>query len=446
MSQNSSLNASAKVYSVLNRAPITIEKFLGGGGQGEVYKVQYNGQPYALKWFHEHTSTQDQRECVEKLVRQGKPSANFLWPLELAESEGSRAFGYLMELREQRFEGFDSIVTQKVDPLFSVLIKVGLNLVDSFHSLHAKGLCYRDINFGNGFFDPKTGEVLICDNDNVAENHTRLNTVLGTPDFMAPEVVTRTSLPSRDTDHFSLAILLFYLYHIQHPLLGKKILSIRSWDLPAREKLFGTEPVFIFDPTDKSNQAINDKAADPLGEAGRNAMPYWERVYPQILKDAFITSFTEGIRQPQNRLSGSRWTDVLTRCAESVFICSACGKENFYDEAAKGKKCWSCDKAAAPKFMVEIENRRIVLSPGTQIHQFQLDGSRFEMLSEVVAEVVKHPTHADVFGLRNNTKSSWSATPANAPSVEIPSGKSIPLHDGTEVRIGRQRVKIVSVA
>jgi hypothetical protein len=57
---------------------------------------------------------------------------------------------------------------------------------------------------------------------------------------MAPEVVLGKSRPSRETDYFSLSVLLFYLFHIQHPLLGKKILSIRAWDLPAREKLFGS--------------------------------------------------------------------------------------------------------------------------------------------------------------------------------------------------------------
>ena len=76
---------------------------------------------------------------------------------------------------------------------------------------------------------------------------------------MAPEIVIGKARPSRETDYFSLSVLLFYLSHIQHPLLGKKVLTIRSWDLPAREKLFGYEPVFIFDPIDKSNEAINDR-------------------------------------------------------------------------------------------------------------------------------------------------------------------------------------------
>jgi hypothetical protein len=32
------------------------------------------------------------------------------------------------------------------------------------------GYSYRDISFGNLFFDPDTGDVLICDNDNVSAN------------------------------------------------------------------------------------------------------------------------------------------------------------------------------------------------------------------------------------------------------------------------------------
>ncbi len=284
----------SSVYAALSKENVAVEKLLGSGGQGEVYKVTFRGSACALKWFHEHIGeSADQRRCVENLVRQGKPSANFLWPTEIVLAEGSKSFGYLMDLREPRFESFDSIVTARVDPPFSILMRVGLNLVESFHSLHAKGLCYRDINFGNGFFDPLTGDVVICDNDNVAENNTSLNTVLGTPDFMAPEVVNGTALPSRTTDFFSLAVLLFYLYHIQHPLVGSRILSIRSWDLPARELMFGKEPVFIFDPVDKSNVAIDDKRRDPLGEAGKNALPYWNAIYPELLKNAFLINFTE---------------------------------------------------------------------------------------------------------------------------------------------------------
>jgi serine/threonine protein kinase len=44
--------------------------------------------------------------------------------------------------------------------------------------------------------------------------------VLGTPRFMAPEVVRREAAPSDQTDRYSLAVLLFYLLMGGHPLDG----------------------------------------------------------------------------------------------------------------------------------------------------------------------------------------------------------------------------------
>ena len=55
-----------------------------------------------------------------------------------------------------------------VEPSFRALTTAGLELAHSFMLLHARGLCYRDISFGNVLFDPDTGSILICDNDNVA--------------------------------------------------------------------------------------------------------------------------------------------------------------------------------------------------------------------------------------------------------------------------------------
>lgn len=423
--------------------PIRIDNLLGSGGQGEVYHVNYRDQSLALKWFHDRVASQDQRKCIEDLVSQGRPAKNFLWPLELAVLEGSKSFGYLMELRDKRFESFDSLVTGKVDPSFAVLMTVGLNLVESFHNLHAKGLCYRDINFGNGFFDLNSGEVLICDNDNVAANDSAINTVLGTQDFMAPEVVLGNARPRRETDYFSLSVLLFYLFHIHHPLMGKKILSIRCWDIPAREKLFGSEPVFIFDPKDKSNEAIDNKKLDPLGEAGKVAIPYWKKIYPTILKEAFIRSFTVGCREPEQRLLGSEWKRVLATSLQSIYHCHSCSRENFFDPSATPRGCWNCGTPTAPRFFADYEVAKVPLSKGTKLFAYQFSRSDFVPDSAVTAEVVEHPTQAGVWGLCNRTQGNWSATVENK-NVEIPPSKSIPLQDGTAVRIGSHRLQIVA--
>lgn len=63
------------------------------------------------------------------------------------------------------------------------------------------------------FFDPDTGDVLICDNDNVSANGIDNSSVYGTPRFMAPEIVMGQAKPSRNTDLYSLAVLLFYMFN-----------------------------------------------------------------------------------------------------------------------------------------------------------------------------------------------------------------------------------------
>ena len=88
-------------------------------------------------------------------------------------------------------------------------------LASAFHELHAKGLAYCDISWGNVFLDPKSGEVLVCDNDNVDVDGAATATVLGTPRFMAPEIVRGEVGPSVRTDRFSLAVLLFQMLFIQ---------------------------------------------------------------------------------------------------------------------------------------------------------------------------------------------------------------------------------------
>jgi serine/threonine protein kinase len=50
---------------------------------------------------------------------------------------------------------------------------------------------------------------LIADNDNVSVDGAGVLGVLGTPRFMAPEIVRGETVPSTQTDLFSLSVLIF---------------------------------------------------------------------------------------------------------------------------------------------------------------------------------------------------------------------------------------------
>ena len=301
---------------------------LGAGGQGEVYDVVCDGQHYALKWYFKGSATERQKKILESIIAKGSPDDSFLWPMELIVPAKSELFGYIMPLRPKNYKSIVDLMKKRVNPSFYSLCKTAFNLTRGYQKLHAMGAKYQDISFGNLFFDPDNGDVLICDNDNVSFDDSKPGGVLGTPGFMAPEVVRGEKRPSRDTDRYSLAVLLFYLFMVNHPLEGKLEASIKCMDMAARVKLYGTDPVFIFDPDNKTNR--------PVKGIHDNANIYWP-LYPEKLRQMFTKSFTEGLTS--DRKNGTiaydyfNLTDELIMCdhkAEDALPKCCDLSENYY--------------------------------------------------------------------------------------------------------------------
>ncbi|WP_218670060.1 hypothetical protein [Cylindrospermopsis raciborskii] len=51
-------------------------QFLGGGGQGEVYRADLGGKSVAVKWYYSHSIQADpyQRDRLEAAIQSGSPS------------------------------------------------------------------------------------------------------------------------------------------------------------------------------------------------------------------------------------------------------------------------------------------------------------------------------------------------------------------------------------
>ncbi len=421
--------------------PCKVIKFLGSGGQGEVYKVDWGGSEFALKWYYQQNATPEQREMLQRLVSEGKPNDKFLWPEDLAFADQVPGFGYIMRLRPPEYKSLNDLVAGKIQPTYIALIVAALELVKAFRSLHIKGLAYRDISFGNAFFNPATGDVLICDNDNVATNRTTKPCgVLGTPDFMAPEIVRGEVQPTNKTDLHSLSVLLFYIFCFGHPLMGRKVSNIRCWDTPARTRIFGTEPVFIFDPGDRSNEAL-DKQRDPTGEAGGWALVYWQ-LYPKFLRDTFTKSFTVGLRDPDRRVTELEWLNTLAALRDAVFKC-VCGSPNFYDpEVAKTPGahpalCWHCKKAVKHPFRIRIGKALVMLNADSMLYPHHMADARDYDFSTPVAQVTRHPTDPNIWGLKNLSGAKWVVTLPNGKLKDVEPGRSVPLAENTRIAFGR---------
>jgi eukaryotic-like serine/threonine-protein kinase len=411
----------------------TIGELLGAGGQGEVYKAELGGNAVAVKWFFAHMATPEQRASMELLVRKGPPSEHFLYPLEITTAAGTPGFGYVMPLRPKRFKNIVDLMTRRIEPTFRALATAGFNLAHNYLLLHTQGLCYRDISFGNAFFDPDNGDVLIADNDNVSVDGAGVLGVLGTPRFMAPEIVRGEALPSTQTDLFSLAVLIFYMLMVAHPLEGKKEAAIKALDLPAMTKLYGKEPVFIFDPADDSNR--------PVPGIHDNALAFW-RIYPQFLRDIFIRAFTLGIRDPKNgRVRESEWRAAMVQLRDSIFYCAHCSLENFYDAQALKSNgnpglCWACATQLKLPPRIRIGKSVVMLNYDAKLFPHHVDDGRLYDFSAPIAAVAVHPTNQSIWGLKNLSQDKWFITTSDGNVNDVMTGQSVTIAIGTKIQFG----------
>lgn len=407
-----------------------VKKLLGAGGQGEVYDVENGGKHYALKWYYKKTATAMQKNILDNLVAKGKPDSSFLWPEDLIYKSAGEPFGYIMQLRPSNFKSIVDLMKRKAEPSFYTLCKAAYNVTKGYQKLHEMGYSYRDISFGNLFFDPDTGDVLICDNDNVSVNGKDDSSVYGTPRFMAPEIVLGKAKPSRNTDLFSLAVLLFYMFMLNHPLEGRLEAEIKCMDIHAMNKLYGTNPVFIFDPNNKTNR--------PVKGYQDNAIIYWD-LYPENLKALFTQAFTVGIASPNRRVTENKWLETFANLMSGLITCPNCGAEVFYDEAKEqmsvAHMCWGCQGTVAVPAKVVIGRNKVLLLADTKLYAHHVYNNND--MDTVVGSVVQNPKNPNLWGIRNEDKVNWTYEKADGTQIPVAQGRSAAIAAGAKIHFGQ---------
>jgi len=415
-----------------------VERFVGEGGQGAVYAVTAPGlgpDRYALKWYHPGRADRRQWDALVDLIDRDPPHPRFLWPLDLVNAPGLDGFGYLMPFRDDSYVGLADLVSGRVDADLRQLTTMGMELAESFLYLHNAGLCYCDISFANVFFQPGTGSVLICDNDNVTVNESVGSSISGTPYFMAPEIVRGQAMPSTSTDLYSLAVLLFYLFLVHHPLEGGREAAFQTWD-DAQIELFGNHPVFIFDPTDASNA--------PVPGEHDNAIVSWP-IYPRFLRDLFTSAFTRGLVDPRNgRVQESVWRSAMVRLRDGLVYCPACGKLNCTGANEPPPPCWSCGRAVPMPLALRIGRFTVMLNHDARVypHHLRTDYD----FSAPIAEVAQHPQRPGVWGLRNLSNQPWTVVGGDGATGAVEPGRVALIAPGARIGFGPAEGCIVPLA
>jgi serine/threonine protein kinase len=206
--------------------------------------------------------------------------------------------------------------------------QICVNLTRGIKKMHQMGLAHSDLSYNNVLVDPITKSATIIDLDGLVVHGLYPPEVVGTADFIAPEVLStkhlakddpNRKLPKRETDLHALAVLIYLYLLRRHPLKGGKVhdLDTEKDDLLS----MGEKAIFIEHPTDHSNRP----ALDQISKWDRQwadlvKFPY--TITGPYLKALFEQAFIEGLHQPSRRPLAEAWEQALLKTTDLMQPCS----------------------------------------------------------------------------------------------------------------------------
>ncbi|WP_018277766.1 hypothetical protein WKI13_15320 [Teredinibacter turnerae] len=402
-------------------------RLLGEGGQGIVYEVTDDNKNHlALKLLFPYAVSQETKVALsEEVTQRNSPDNRFLWPANYVEHVDQ--FGYVMPLREARFSSWEKLVQGRVKPVpqLDTLIFACRSVCEAFFNLHIQGLVYKDLNLGGPALDTKTGEVVICDCDNVRIDNDPNGERLYFPEFAAPEVILEETTCTRYSDYHSLAVLLFYTLVRHHPYQGALWEDINLVNDTSERAFYATKPKFIFG-SDHKNTLPKDT----------NPARNWDRL-PVFMRKLFYKTFVDGAHNPKERTTDGTWVKALIKFQDNIVRCSHC-KTLFCAENTD--ICDTCGNKLRRHCEISFDERKVLLTEGMV---FQVD--KHFLGNKGLGLVVNHPRKRNEIGLKNISKSSWKAYLPDKTVKNIAPTASIILMTGMTISIEGNHYKILTI-
>ncbi len=467
------------------------------GGVKDVYFAP--DKSYVVAFFRKTPDIAGQ-ERIEKLVGQYRKGIFeqaggeywkklFCWPERVVEHEGKIGivvpayqphffFGKQTSLAGAEKEGkwfasaknFNRFVPAEEKGTLLSYLRICILISRAVRRLHAAGLAHSDLSYKNCLVDPAGGNACIIDIDGLVVPGLFPPDVVGTPDFIAPEVVAtlhldardpNRKLPKRETDQHALSVLIYmYLFH-RHPLRGKKVYS-QEQDEQERLEM-GQNALFIEHPQDQSNRPKldeNDKNSLPWVDVTKT--PY--TMYGPLLKNLFNQAFIEGLHNPAKRPTADDWETALVKTCDMIQPCqnSKCVKKWFVFDNTTRPVCPYCGtpyKGVLPVLDFystrngkdfKPDNHRLMVYNNQYLYQWHVDRTIFP------DEKLK-PEHAKPVGYFAFHQGKWifiNQTLTGLKNINkdevIPVGKSVDLTEGLQLLLSPEatgriaNVKIVT--
>lgn len=338
-------------------------------------------------------------------------------------------------------------------------LKICILISRAVRRMHAAGLAHSDLSYKNVLIDPVTGSACVIDVDGLVVPGKYPPDVVGTPDFIAPEVVMtnhlskedpKRFLPSIATDKHALAVLIYIYLLYRHPLRGGKIHDI---DDPQKDENMGMgeKALFVEHPTDQSNQVkSNQLQPSQLPWADPSQISY--QVTGPYLTELFNKSFIEGLHEPSKRPSANDWETALVKTVDLIQPCqnAACSQKWYVFDNTTQPKCPFCHTSFIGKLPIlnfysarqqgnyRPDNHRLMVWTGQSLfawHANNMIAPNERLTAEQTARKGYFVLHNDRWWLVNEGLT--DLTEVTTKTV-IPIGGKIELKNGVQILLSKQ--------
>ncbi|WP_291151761.1 helix-hairpin-helix domain-containing protein [Flavobacterium sp. UBA7680] len=347
--------------------------------------------------------------------------------------------------------------------------QIGVNLSRGVKKMHQMGLSHSDLSYNNVLVDPQTGSACMIDLDGLVVPGLFPAEVIGTADFIAPEVLAtkhlsktdpNRKLPNRLTDLHALACLIYmYLLH-RHPLKGGKVhdLDTEKDDLLS----MGEKALFIEHPTDKSNRPkLHQVSKWDHYWADVNKLPY--TITGPYLKPLFDRAFIDGLHNPMQRPTAEEWEIALLKTTDLIQVCSNsnCEQKWYVFDNTNTPRCPFCGtnhQGTLPvldlyfQFKESVwkpENHRLMVYKDQYLFQWHVN--RNIIRNERLTPAQKVPV--GYFTFHNNkwvfVNQKLTSLVDKSEDKEIAIGEMVELTDGKKLLLSKEdggRVVVVTMA
>ncbi len=162
--------------------------------------------------------------------------------------------------------------------------------------------------------------------------------------------------PDSHTDRFSLAVVLYMLLFLNHPLEGKRTMCPCLTEELER-KFYGSDPVFVWD-----QQTTLIALCVVSIQTRLNFGRYIPHSLERHLKKAFSHEVMVG-NDTTHRVIEKEWQEVFTTLRDLTIKCS-CGSETFIDPSQQSCRCINCGKSIERPPILKV--KKVSCSFGTR--------------------------------------------------------------------------------